>query len=75
MHGVGQGNGAGPAFWMVVSTPILNYFRSKGYGCELISPISKLHTKFVGYAFVDDMDLIQTNPFNNSYSEIIHGLQ
>ncbi len=24
MHGVGQGNGAGPAIWAVVSTTILN---------------------------------------------------
>ncbi len=24
MHGVGQGNGAGPAIWAVLSTPLLN---------------------------------------------------
>jgi hypothetical protein len=24
MHGIGQGNGAGPAIWAAVSTPILN---------------------------------------------------
>jgi hypothetical protein len=64
MHGVGQGNGAGPALWAAVSTPILNYIRSKGFGCELISPISSLQTKYVGYAFVDDTDLIQTSPFS-----------
>jgi hypothetical protein len=58
MHGVGQGNGAGPAIWAVVSTPILNMLRSKGLGCEFISPFSSKVTKFVGYSFVDDTDLI-----------------
>jgi hypothetical protein len=24
LHGIGQGNGAGPAIWAVVSTPLLN---------------------------------------------------
>jgi hypothetical protein len=47
MHGVGQGNGAGPAIWAVVSTPILNMLRSKGFGCEFISPFSQQLTKFV----------------------------
>lgn len=60
MHGVGQGNGVGPAIWAVLSTPILNFVQSKGFGCKLISPISQRYTKFVGYAFVNDMDLIQT---------------
>jgi hypothetical protein len=58
MHGVGQGNGAGPAIWAVVSTPILNMLRSKGLGCKFISPFSSKVTKFVGYSFVDDTDLI-----------------
>jgi hypothetical protein len=41
MHGVGQGNGAGPANWAIVSTSLLNMLRSKGLGCHFISPILK----------------------------------
>jgi len=36
LHGIGQGNGAGPAIWAVVSTPLLNVLREKGFwmrGC------------------------------------------
>jgi hypothetical protein len=60
-HGVGQSNGAGPAIWAVLSTPLLNMLQSKGYGCSFMSPISNIITEFTGYAFVDDTDLIITN--------------
>jgi len=60
LHGIGQGNGAGPAIWAVVSTPLLNVLRAKGFGCEFVMPLSKRWFKFVGYAFVDDTDIIQS---------------
>jgi hypothetical protein len=34
--------------------------REKGYGCEIICPLSSKFFKFVGYAFVDDTDGIQS---------------
>jgi hypothetical protein len=61
MHGIGQGNGAGPAIWAVLSTPLLNMLRSVGVGCDFVSPLSKDKTSFVGYAFVDDTDVIVSN--------------
>jgi hypothetical protein len=60
IHGIGQGNGAGPAIWAFVSTPLLNVLRDKGFGCEIIRPLSSKFFKFVGYAFVDDTDVIQS---------------
>lgn len=60
IHGIGQGNGAGPAIWAVVSTPLLNVLRESGIGCEILCPISSKFFKFVGYAFVDDTDVIQS---------------
>ncbi len=58
LHGIGQGNGAGPAIWAVVSSPVLNLMRSAGYDAEFICPISLLKSIFGGYAFVDDTDLV-----------------
>ncbi len=75
MHGIGQGNGAGPAIWAVLSTPILNMLRKKGFGCEFSAPISCTMFKFVGYSFVDDTDLIQSNPAITSYTQVIQSLQ
>jgi hypothetical protein len=60
IHGIGQGNGAGLAIWAVVSTPLLNVLREKGYGCEIICPLFGKFFKFVGYAFVNDTDSIQS---------------
>jgi hypothetical protein len=75
MHGNGQGDGAGPAIWAVLSTPILNMLRKHGFGCEFLAPISNMKYKFVGYPFVDDTDLIQSNSSHNSYTQVIHSLQ
>ncbi len=74
MHGIGQGNGAGPAIWAVLSTPLLNLLRSQGFGCKFTSPISKETLQFVGYAFVDDTDVIESKPNVNS-DVVVHGLQ
>ena len=60
-HGIGQGNGAGPAIWAVVSTPIFNSMRQRGYGIYVRSP-SGADFFFVGYAFVDDTDLVVNDP-------------
>jgi len=65
IHGIGQGNGAGPAIWAVVSSPLLNALRAKGFGCEIVCPLSNSFVKFVGYAFVDDTDIIQSALFNS----------
>jgi hypothetical protein len=75
MHGIGQGNGAGPAIWVAISTPLLNLLRSEGLGCKFTSPISKKEISFVGYAFVDDTDLIQTSNTLQSTDELITEMQ
>ena len=60
IQGVGQGNGAGPQIWAVVSTPVLNMLRAEGYGAFFEASISHEKMSFVGYAFVDDTDLVVT---------------
>jgi hypothetical protein len=62
LQGVGQGNGAGPQIWALVSTPVLNMLRSQGLGASFISALSKLQTTLVGFAFVDDTDLVTSGP-------------
>ena len=59
-QGIGQGNGADPAIWAVVSTPILNMLRAAGHGVKLVSSISGSSTHFVAYVFVDDCDMCET---------------
>jgi hypothetical protein len=61
IQGVGQWNGAGPQIWALVSTPVLNMLRESGLGATFLSALSKISTTLVGFAFVDDTDLIQNS--------------
>ena len=40
-HGIGQGNGYGPAIWAAISSPLLKIMKEKGYGTHIKSPIKK----------------------------------
>ena len=59
LHGVGQGNGAGPAIWAVISTVFFDLLRDKGYGFQMKAPLSKLALHLAGCGFVDDTDIFQ----------------
>ena len=65
LQGVGQGNGAGPAIWAVVSTPVLNMLRKMGYGTVFKAAISGESIHFAGFAFVDDTDILQTTKMDS----------
>ena len=41
LQGSGQGNGAGPSIWAMVSSVLFDIIRRKGYGIKLRSAISK----------------------------------
>jgi hypothetical protein len=61
IQGVGQGNGAGPQIWALVSTPIFNMLRSMGFGIKMCSLLSNHNLMLVGFGFVDDTDLAISN--------------
>jgi hypothetical protein len=61
-QGLGQGNGAGPTSWAVVSAPIINMVHATGYGAIFVSTLSCAVVSFVCYSFVDDTDLVHTRP-------------
>jgi hypothetical protein len=39
MHGIGQGNGAGPAIWTVISCLVLEIMHKQGYVAMFVSDI------------------------------------
>jgi hypothetical protein len=61
MQGVYQGNGVGHLIWVVVSSLLLDIMREEGFGTFFKTSISSQDIRFLGYAFVDDTDLIQTS--------------
>jgi hypothetical protein len=75
-QGLGQGNGAAPTGWAVVSAPIINMVRAAGFGATFISALTSAVTTFVCYAFVDDTDLVHTRPGDShSGSDLIPEMQ
>ena len=75
LQGVGQGNGAGPAIWAVISTVFFDLLREKGYGFEMQAPLSKLALHMAGCGFVDDTDIIQTGLDGDDYWSVANKLQ
>lgn len=60
MQGVYQGNSCSPVVWAAVSSPVLQIMKEEGFGTFFKEAISRDDIRLVGYAFVDDTDLIQT---------------
>ena len=68
LQGILQGNGAAPTTWVLISVPLLNMLRKKGHGAKFLSPLSKHLTHIVGFAFVDDTDLLTFDMFDETKS-------
>ena len=47
LQSVGQGNGAGPAIWAVISTVIIAAMATQGHGFNLISALAGALVSFV----------------------------
>ena len=73
--GICQGNGAGPAIWAIVSSPLFDCLRSKGYGAKLYSAISKTYLHIAGFAFVDDADTVQTGEKGDDTATLLRAAQ
>eukprot|EP00957_Ditylum_brightwellii_P108617 8284469-Ditylum_brightwellii.AAC.1 len=61
-QGLGQGNGAAPCKWALVSTPILTALQKKGFGAAFKCCISGSSFRLVGYCFVDNSTIVQMAP-------------
>ena len=69
--GICQGNGAGPAIWALVSSPLLECLRQQGYGAQLTSAITKTYLHLAGFAFVDDADTVQTGEIGEDTPSVV----
>ena len=58
LQGILQGNGAGPCIWLVISVVIFNMMRAEGFGMRFKTPITREAVHVVGFAIVDDADLV-----------------
>ena len=57
-QGLGQGNGAGPSIWSILSSTVFEELRAKGLSTNFCMAISTGIYKLCGFSYVDDADLI-----------------
>jgi hypothetical protein len=74
-QGLGQGNGAGPSTWSVVSSKMFEVLHSKGCATTFNSPMTKSNIKTCGFAFVDDSDIISASGHNNNPIHMLNRMQ
>jgi hypothetical protein len=65
MQGLGQGNGASPAGWCVISIMILRAHGKKGHGARFIAPMSCMKRSLSAILYANDMDLLHLNMERN----------
>lgn len=56
--GIGQGNGLWPSLWCFISTILFKICKIKGHGMTIVTAISKTVVSPLGFAFVDNGDLV-----------------
>eukprot|EP00957_Ditylum_brightwellii_P210769 15365367-Ditylum_brightwellii.AAC.1 len=61
-YGVMQGNGMGPIIWLAISVVLIQIMSSMGFGALFLAAITATQLQLMGFAFVDNTDLLQTAP-------------
>ena len=70
---IGQGNGLVPSLWCLIRTILIKMCKQKGHGTTITATISRKEVSFLGFAFVNDADLVTTT--NNAYTSDVEMTQ
>jgi len=62
--GIGQGNGAGPAIWAAVSSPLFTIMQEDRFLATIICAMTNQECCFSGFTFVDDTNLCISGQIN-----------
>jgi hypothetical protein len=73
-QGLGQGNGARPSLWSVVSSKMFEVLH-QGCATSFTSPITQDTTKICGFAFVDNSDIIASSGGNHNLLHTLERMQ
>ncbi len=74
LQGLCQGNGAAPAYWLIICSVLMHCYKSRSFGSRIISPISGAVIDFLGEIYVDDTDLIVTHLDLDTPKTVLEGL-
>jgi hypothetical protein len=63
-----------PAIWLLISSPLINMLRTKGFGFQSSNLLADESYTFVCYTYVDDTDLVH-NRMDTNPNQIIPDMQ
>jgi hypothetical protein len=72
MQGLGQGNGASPAGWCVISIMILRAHGAKGHGAQFIAPMSQVRQSLLAILYINDAELLHLNMEGDESVQEVH---
>jgi hypothetical protein len=75
LQGVLQGNGAGPAIWMLISIPLINMLKTQGFGFKSTNILNGEAYQFACYTYVDDTDLIHIGDNQSEPQQVFDEMQ
>ena len=66
-QGICQGYGAGPTIWALISSMLFVILQTMCFSLNLVSSLSLIYICLVGFAFVDDTNLLHAtqSPFTS----------
>ena len=71
-QGLGQGNGASPAGWCVISIAVLRVHGAKGHGAHFLAPLSQVWHSLSAILYVDDTNLLHLNMNTDKSVQEVH---
>jgi hypothetical protein len=75
LQGLCQGNGAALACWLMLSLLLLHCYQQSGYRSAILAPISLKLISFLGNIYVNNIDLVITQPHIQSAADVWEKLQ
>lgn len=75
IYGVGQGGTASPAFWLLVSSILMDCYEQKANGMSIHDPLRKMNVKQWLEALVDDTSLFTNLSDTYDVSELVKALE
>jgi hypothetical protein len=75
LQGVLQGNGAGPAIWILISVPLINMLRRQGFSFHSSNLLSEETYQFACYTYVHDTDLVLNGDPHTPPTQVFEDMQ
>ena len=67
--GCGQGNSVVLTLWALISSVVIQMCKKVGHGIEITTTITKIILSLIGFTFVDNTDLAQATPDQDTNGE------